>query len=208
MPADPSPKRAGSLDEFADDALLDGARFIDLDLDEPFLELLEVSGCRFEGCSLAGSSWRKPDWSNTALSHSDLANMSHAETSWRRVELDQCRLTGLQLPGGVLSDLTVRGCTGSLINLRQSKLRRVAFTDCQLTQFDLGEAVLEDVTFTSCDLSAAQFSGLRAQRVNFVDCTFAGASGMAQLRGARISGGDPTALAEAFAESLGIELVW
>lgn len=208
LSADPSPERNGSPSDFVDDALLDGSRFSDLELGAEYLDLLEVSGCRFERCSLGGSSWRKPDWSNITLSQSDLANMAHTETAWRRVELDQCRLTGLQLPGGNLSDVTVTGCTGSLINLRQTKIRRSAFTDCQLTQFDLGEAVLEDVSFTRCDLSGAQFSGLRGSRVIFEDCTFAGASGMAQLRGARISGGDPLALAEAFAESLGIELTW
>ncbi len=206
--ADPSPQRVGSAADLRDDALLDDTLFSDLHLEVEGLDLLEVSGCRFERCSLSGSRWRKPDWSNTALSHSDLANMAHTETAWRRVELDQCRLTGLQLAGGNLSDVTVTGCTGSLINLRQTKLRRSAFTDCQLTQFDLAEAVLEDVSFARCNLSGAQFSGLRATRVIFEDCTFAGASGMAQLRGARISGGDPTALAQAFAESLGIDLTW
>lgn len=206
--ADPSPQRVGSAEDLIDDALIDGSRFSDLQIEAEHLDLLEVSDSHFERCSLAGSSWRKPDWSNVGLSHSDLANMTHLETSWRRVDLEQCRLTGLQLPGGVLSDVTVRGCTGSLINLRQAKIRRSSFTDCQLTQFDLGEAVLEDVRFTRCDLSAAQFSGLRASRVRFEDCTFTGASGMAQLRGTQISGGDPTALADAFAESLGIDLIW
>lgn len=189
-----------------DDALIADLDARGDDLGGAFADLVELVGCRFTDVRLADGDWRKPDWANTVLDTCDLANLTLTEASWRRVRLSGCRVTGLQLAAGNLRDVTMDGCSGELVNLRQSKLQRVVFERCQLPGVDLGEAELVDVEFRGCDLTGVRFNGVRTTRLRFDDCILDGISGITELAGATISGGDPYVLAHTMAEALRIRL--
>jgi uncharacterized protein YjbI with pentapeptide repeats len=137
----------------------------------------------------------------------DWANLRSTRFAARRVELRRCRLTGIELGGGELTDVSLVECRLDLAGLRFAKLRRVVFRDCRLEECDLYGASLEDVLFEDCTLREAELSTARLQQVELRRCDLAGLRGAASLRGVRMPWSDAIENAPLFAAALGVELV-
>jgi len=101
------------------------------------------------------------EWSDRAYVDADLSNRVLREQELRRCAFTRCRLTGLQVPEGTLSDVRFTDCRIDLAALRFARLERVAFEGCLMRELDLTEARLSDVRFEGCDLRLAEFGGAR-----------------------------------------------
>lgn len=136
-----------------------------------------------------------PDrWRDAEHTDADLANQVLRGGQLRRCVFTRCRMTGLQVPEGHLTDVRFVDCRIDLASLRWATLERVSFEDCVLRELDLVEARLQDVRFDGCDLRLAEFGGLRSTRLELRGCEVEGLGGVDGLRGALMSWPDATGL--------------
>lgn len=97
-----------------------------------------------------------------------------------RLEATGCRLvnsrlTGTQLPGARLVDVTFRNCELSGAIFTEASLWRARFESCRMRGASFAEAVLRDVSFADCRLDEGDFRMCSGQRAGFEGCSLAGA---------------------------------
>jgi uncharacterized protein YjbI with pentapeptide repeats len=139
------------------------------------------------------------------LENGDFSNERFLKSSFRRVELHLCRLTGIELAEATWSDVVLTDCRGDYAGFRNAKLERVAFRDCRLEESDFGGAALIDVVFERCDLRRASFAGCRNERLQLTGCNLDELVGVGALRGARMPFADVLENGPLFAQALGIQ---
>jgi uncharacterized protein YjbI with pentapeptide repeats len=165
---------------------------------------LEVEQCRLTRVGLGGVRLEKATFLDCALHHCDLANLSADGCGLRRVELVECRTTGMVYLDGVLRDVWLRDCRMDMTTWRATTFTKVAFVDCDLRRADFVGADLRGTLFKRCDLSAAQFSNAKLEGARFADCDLTALGGVASLAGATVRADDLAVLTELLAEALGI----
>ncbi|MEM8758280.1 MAG: pentapeptide repeat-containing protein [Planctomycetota bacterium] len=111
---------------------------------------------------------------DVSLHACDLSNSVCTDLSATRVELRDCRLTGLDVSGGTLRDVRCIDCQIRLGRAFGTKLERCWFENCDLREADFDEAALKGVIFRGCDLREARFVSSRL--------------GQTDLRGSRVEG--------------------
>lgn len=143
---------------------------------------------------LAGQADEEHPWLDRTREDEDLANLALRKEELYRCAFARCRMTGLQVPEGSLTDVRFTDCRVDLAALRFAELTRVTFERCVLRELDLTEARLQDVLFDACDLRLAEFGGARASRLELRNCDVDGLAGVDGLRGALVSWPDAMAL--------------
>jgi uncharacterized protein YjbI with pentapeptide repeats len=141
------------------------------------------------------------------LERCDLAGLEAREASWVRVVVAGSRLTGADLAGARLQDVTFRDCRMDLVSLAATRLERVSFERCDLRESDLMEARLHDVRLAGCDLSGAIVADANCSRTELRDGTYEDLRGIAGLKGCSLAWPDLMALAPALAGLAGIRVI-
>lgn len=147
------------------------------------------------------------DLVDQTIEDADWSNRREPGFAARRVEVLRTRMTGAQLPEGVLVDVTFADCRADLASFRFAKLERVVFRDCRLEEAEFYGVSLTDVLFERCDLRLASFAGVTVERVELRGCKLEGAQGIESLRGARLPWNDVLEHAPLFASALGLEII-
>ena len=147
------------------------------------------------------------DMADAVVSGADWANQRAQRAALRRIELNDCRLTGVELAEAVLSDVTLTGCRLGLAGMRMATLERVVFRDCRMGECDLYAAVLKDVLFERCELNGATLTGATMTRVELRGCDLTNLVGAEALRGVRMPYAELVGNGPLFAAALGIEAV-
>lgn len=143
---------------------------------------------------LPGEADEDHPWLDRCHEDADLANLALRGEELHRCAFARCRLTGLQVPEGSLTDVRFTDCRIDLAALRFSSLTRVTFERCVLRELDLTEARLQDVLFDGCDLRLAELGGARASRLELRGCEVEGLGGVDGLRGALVGWPDAMGL--------------
>lgn len=214
LPRPPSPPRIPADLEDIDldvDVLVEEARLEDVRLrgavpPHTVARSAAIAGARLMG-SLAGAQLPALHLQDAEGVASDLANVNAPKAELHRVALNDCRLTGAQLIGGVLRDVTLTGCRFDLAVLAGATLERVVFSDCVLIETSFEQALLRDVRFDGCDLTGATLDRVRLTRVTLAGCRLAAVRYLSDLKGARMPWPDVVENAAAFAGALGIEVL-
>ncbi|HEX4692636.1 MAG TPA: pentapeptide repeat-containing protein [Solirubrobacteraceae bacterium] len=141
------------------------------------------------------------------LERCDLAGLQAREASWVRVVVTGSRLTGADLAGGRLQDVTFRDCRMDLASFAGARMERVSFERCDLRESDLGEARLHDVRLAGCDLTSAYVADASCSRTELRDGTYEDLRGIGGLKGCSLAWPDLMALAPALAAQAGMRLI-
>ena len=165
---------------------------------------LEVEQTRLTKVRLGGAQLAKSTFLDCELRQCDLANLHADGCGLRRVELVDCRATGLIYIDGGVRDVTFRDCRLDLSTWRATKFTKAVFVGCDLRGADFMGADLRGVLFENCDLSSAQMSNAKLDGARFVRCDLMGLGGVASLAGATVQADDLAALTELLAQALGI----
>jgi uncharacterized protein YjbI with pentapeptide repeats len=165
---------------------------------------LEVEQSRLTKVRLGGVQLSKGTFLDCELRQCDLANLHADGCGLRRVELVDCRGTGLIYIDGGVRDVTFRDCRLDLSTWRATKFTKAAFIGCDLRGADFMGADLRGVLFQDCDLTAAQMSNAKLAGARFANCDLVGLGGVASLAGATVQADDLAALTELLAKALGI----
>ncbi|WP_051367165.1 pentapeptide repeat-containing protein [Hamadaea tsunoensis] len=186
----------------------DEAEWWQLDLDGPVLAGaaagMEIEQCRLTRPRMSGVRLEKSTVIDCLVQHGDLANLYAEGCGLRRVELVECRMTGLTYIAGALRDVVVRDCRLDLSTWRGSTFTQAVFTGCDLRRADFIGADLRGAVFENCDLGGAQFSNAKMDGARIAGCDLAGLGGVAALAGATVAADDLAVLAELLAGALGI----
>jgi uncharacterized protein YjbI with pentapeptide repeats len=140
------------------------------------------------------------------LDRCDLAGLQARDASWVRVVVGGTRLTGADLGGARLQDVTFRECRMDLSSFGGTRLERVSFERCDLRESDFIEARLHDVRFHGCDLSQAIVEDADCSRTELRDGTYEGLRGIGSLKGCALAWPDLMALAPALAHQAGMRV--
>jgi uncharacterized protein YjbI with pentapeptide repeats len=165
---------------------------------------LEVEQSRLTRVRMGGVQLSKTTFLDCELRQCDLANLHADGCGLRRVELVECRATGLIYIDGGVRDVTFRDSRLDLSTWRATKFTKAAFVGCDLKGADFVGADLRGVLFENCDLSGAQMSNAKLAGARFARCDLLGLGGVASLAGATVQADDLAALTELLAQALGI----
>ena len=185
--------RSGESFTKADLSLRDltGASFRDCAFEGPQLSETQLVGAEFIDCRLGdpfattllagGSTWRqvivdRPRWGSAELYDADLTS----------VQIRGGKIDYLNLRGSRLTDVRIEACVVATLDLAGFRGKRVAITDCQIGTIDLNGATCEHI-----DLRASEFRVL---------------NGLDGLRGATIDESQLMELAPLLARHIGVRV--
>lgn len=171
--------------------------------------LVDLESLRWRASSLSGATIDKLSVTDCEFTECDLAVLAAPESSWNRVRLANCRMSGFSAAGATVQYLEITDPVADLISWRFARLTRVRFTGGRWTQADFVGTTFDDVIFTDCDLTRADFSQAVVKKARFDNCRFSRIGGMDSLRRSVIHHDDPTdalGLLGPMAHGLGITL--
>jgi uncharacterized protein YjbI with pentapeptide repeats len=176
------------------------------DLSAAKAKTLIITEARLEKVNASEANFEKLGLSDVALLRCDLTATNCAESSWRRVKLQNMRCSGLKLQTSTLKDVVFEDCKLDLSNFRFSKLKNVQFKDCVLDEADFYKTELENVQFLCCSLNKAEFSAAKCKDVDLRTSDLAGISGVEGLAGATIDSVQLIAIAQTLAHYFKIQV--
>jgi uncharacterized protein YjbI with pentapeptide repeats len=156
--------------------------------DGPVLTDVDLADLRWTDGRLPGRHFRRLRCRNAVFDRCDLSGVVLEDSTLKRVEFHDCRMSGMVFAGAtLLEDVLFTGCKLNLANLRMARGRRLEFLGS-----DLGEADLYATEFTAtrvrgCDLSGAQLSEAELAGLRLHGCVLHDLRGVSALRGAIVS---------------------
>jgi uncharacterized protein YjbI with pentapeptide repeats len=137
----------------------------------------------------------------------DLSNLALVEPSFIRVELRDCRVSGLTFEGGRLEDVAFHGCRGEVVSWIDVRGTRVAIEDCDWPDADFRATTLTDVLIGDSQLVRSQWTKARLTSARLTATALDSVKGAAGLAGASIDHQTLQTATLGFADALGIA-VW
>jgi uncharacterized protein YjbI with pentapeptide repeats len=122
----------------------------------------------------------------------------------RRVELSDCRMTGIDFGGAHLHDVRFTSCKLDDGNLRGVVAERITFDDTVLGRTEFALATLTDAVFERCKLAAVDFRRATMTGARFPECDLTDVLGVDGLRGSVLTQLQALQLAPRLAAALGI----
>lgn len=157
----------------------------------------------FNQVRLTGSEFEEIQLDDVRLVNCDLATANWYKTTWHRVELVGCHMTGFAAGEAHLQDVWFKDCLIDLAQFRFASFKTVCFEGCDLHEADFLEADLSVVSFVRCNLRQAELSGTCLMGVDLSTCNIDGAHlGAKELQGATLN----IAQAMALVESMGVTI--
>ncbi|KKB65149.1 hypothetical protein WM40_00260 [Robbsia andropogonis] len=133
-----------------------GRHYVKLAFADADLSNLDLSGCTFEDCDLAG----------VALRHADLR-----ETHWQRCRMGHVRFDGIKAQGAAFT-----ACDLANSEWRNARIDGASFSDCRLTGAQLNIDIgLIGATFAQTRLVAATIIGLSMRKMTLDHLDFSDA---------------------------------
>jgi uncharacterized protein YjbI with pentapeptide repeats len=126
--------------------------------------VLEMS--LFRKCVLQESILNKLRIYDCVFAKSDLSNALWNAAALQRVELDECKIIGLQLNEAIIQDLRVHGCIGQYSQWRFSDMKKVTFIDTDFTEADFQGSTIVNSSFTNCKLDRTDFTDAKLSNMD------------------------------------------
>jgi uncharacterized protein YjbI with pentapeptide repeats len=135
---------------------------------------LRIEASVLEGMSLSGSSFGSMIWKDVRVIRCDLANLETHGLNLIRVELIDCRMTGVRAGIADCQDVLFSGGDQRYSQFRFSRFKSAEFDSCNFADADFQGTDLSGSVFRRCNLENAEMS--KAKLLN------------ADLRGSRVEG--------------------
>jgi uncharacterized protein YjbI with pentapeptide repeats len=142
----------------------------------------------FTQVRLTGSEFEELQFDDVRLTGCDLATASWYKTTWHRVELIGCHMTGFLAGEAHLQDVLFKDCLIDLAQFRFATFKSVHFEHCDLHEADFLEADMSALSFVDCNLRQAELSKTHLAGVDLSTCVIDGAHvGTKELQGATLN---------------------
>ncbi len=133
----------------------------DLDLAGRTISNLTLTHCVLERVSFGESVIHLCRMRDVRLIGCELANASIRGWAATRVELIDCRITGLKAAECRWQDVLVDSCAAGYAQFNDGQLRSCEFRNTPMVESDFRSATVEGCLFASASLKKADFSGAR-----------------------------------------------
>lgn len=147
--------------ETLDDAELERARLDSCALAKERSERVRFEGVHVVGGTMSESRVDALGWMDVRCERCDLSLAEWPSAKLTRVELVDCRATGLKLVDAELEDVRFVGCQLDYAVFSGARFRRVTFEKCRFRDADFGGADLMGTTFAECELASVELSGAK-----------------------------------------------
>ena len=142
------------------------------------------------------------------LDHCDLANIDWSQSTFNRIELVNCRMTGGRFIDSDIKDVFFEDCKIDLAQFRVCAFKDCRFLNCNLREADFYEANLEGIVFSGCDLRGVQLYGASLKGADFRGSQLEGLQARAEdLQGAIIDSLQLLDLARDLAAMIGLKVL-
>lgn len=128
---------------------------------------LNIEGCVLSRVRWSGSEFGSVTWKDVRLVGCDLANVNAHRINLVRVELIDCRLTGLAARATEWQDVLVRNSDARFVQLLGGVFRRCEFEGGDWQEADLQEADLSGAVMRGCQLQRADLRRARLRGTDF-----------------------------------------
>src|SRR5262249_41883690 len=133
----------------------------------------------------------------------DLSNLALVEPSLIRVELRDCRVSGLTFEGGRFEDVAFYGCRGEMVSWIDVRGTRLAISECEWPDADFRATAFTVLLISGSELPRSQWTGARLASTRLAATGLDSVSGAAGLAGASIDFQTLQTATLAFAAALG-----
>jgi uncharacterized protein YjbI with pentapeptide repeats len=127
---------------------------------------LRLEGCVLRHVRFTGSEFGSVVWKDVRLIGCDLANCKAHRMSLLRVEMEDCRLSGLSSPAADWRDVLVANSDARFAQLPGGVFQRCEFTSTGLQEADLRGADLSGALLRACRLGRADLREARLQETD------------------------------------------
>jgi uncharacterized protein YjbI with pentapeptide repeats len=165
-----------------------------------------VEECRIEGARFTGSRLRRLRLSDVVVVGADFSGADMEESSFTRVELRECRMSGVLLPLALLRDVTFSECRIDGANLRRIDAERVRFDGVDLHDAELTAARFGSTSFFDCDLTQAEISQVVLGGARFNGSSLSGLRGAEYFKDAVIDSMQVSAVTLAVLAASGVRI--
>jgi uncharacterized protein YjbI with pentapeptide repeats len=156
-----------------------------------------VEGSALERVRFAGGQFGSIVWKDVRIVGCDFANVRAHRMELLRVELIDCRLTGLSGTGAHWRDVLIQNGDLRYAQLQRGVFRNCEFTSCDWQDADLQNADLTGAVFRSCRLGRADLNGAALENADFRGSELDGMLvGLGDLRGAIVDAAQAMVLAQ------------
>jgi len=169
---------------------------------------LTLQRSRFQDIEMVGSKLKFLRLIDARLDHCDLANVDWSQSTFNRIELVNCRMTGGSFIDSEIKDASFQDCKIDLAQFRVCAFKDCRFLNCNLREADFYEANLEGIVFSGCDLRGVQLYGANLKGADFRGCQLEGLQARAEdLQGAIIDSLQLLDLARDLAAMIGLKVL-
>lgn len=109
---------------------------------------------------------------NVVFQNCDLSNVNFDEGIVHQVELNNCKILGINLLGTTLRNVLFDNCCGDYATFRNVNCKQVKFDNSSLAKADFYESTLRDVYFSHSNLDQMQLSGTKLTGIDLSSCEF------------------------------------
>jgi uncharacterized protein YjbI with pentapeptide repeats len=173
-------------------------------VDEDETEDVSIDRVVLRGADLSSLRFRHLRIRDVLLDTCDLSNLVLVEPSFIRVEVRDCRMTGLAFEGGQLEDVTFTGCRGEVVSFVDVQANRMAVDGCQWPEADLRSTRLSHLAVDRSELPRSQWVKAKLDTVRMTSTSLDSVKGATGLAGASIDEATFRSAALAFADALGV----
>jgi len=167
-----------------------------------------IQRARFQNVEMAGANLKYLRLTDTRFDHCDLANMDCSQSTLDRIELLDCRVTGVKLVDSNVKNASFEDCKIDLAQFRVCGFKDCRFVNCNLREADFYDANLDGAVFSGCDLRGAQMFGASLKGTDFRGSQLAGLQVRVEdLQGAIIDSIQLLDLARDLARLIGLEVL-
>src|SRR5262245_24630136 len=167
-----------------------------------------IQRARFQSVEMAGANLKYLRLTDTRFDHCDLANMDCSQSTLDRIELLDCRVTGVKLVDSNVKNAAFEDCKIDLAQFRVCGFKDCRFVNCNLREADFYDANLDGAVFSGCDLRGAQMFGASLKGTDFRGSQLAGLQVRVEdLQGAIIDSIQLLDLARDLARLIGLQVL-
>jgi len=169
---------------------------------------LTIQRARLQDIEMVGSKLKFLRLIDARLDHCDLANVDWSQSTFSRIELVNCRMTGGRFIDSDIKDVFFEDCKIDLAQFRVCAFKDCRFLNCNLREADFYEANLEGIVFSGCDMRGVQLYGANLKGADFRGSQLEGLQARAEdLQGAIIDSLQLLDLARDLAGMIGLKVL-
>lgn len=129
----------------------------------------EYADCTFVGCNFANLNFHGSTFENCLFRDCDLSNAKVFKVGFQKVNLDRCKVLGIQFntANPFLLEFQFDICQLDYCNFFNLKLKKSIFKNCSLVESDFTQAELQESVFEGCNLGGAVFDQTQLEKADF-----------------------------------------